>query len=72
MKKITFVTDEKLIGRARLAAKLQHTTLDAAFRKWLEEFARPAGSADEFDSLMKRLRHINSGRSFTRDEMNER
>jgi len=26
----------------------------------------------EFDALMKRLKHVEAGRCFTRDEMNER
>lgn len=30
------------------------------------------GGAREVDSLMKRLRRVNAGRHFTRDEMNER
>jgi hypothetical protein len=72
MKNITLSADESLIEQARNVAKLQRKTLNAAFREWLEEFTRQAGSVQEFDSLMKRLKHVKAGRRFTRDEMNER
>lgn len=72
MKNITLSADEDLIERARLIAQTQRTTLNAAFREWLEEFTASAGDAQSFDSLMKRLRHVNAGKRFTRDEINER
>jgi hypothetical protein len=72
MKNITLSADENLIEQARLVAKSQRKTLNAAFREWLEQFTSQSGSAQEFDSLMKRLRHVNAGRRFSRDEMNER
>jgi hypothetical protein len=72
MKNITLSAEEHLIEQARLVAKSQRKTLNAAFREWLEQFTRQAGNAQEFDSLMKRLKHVEAGRRFTRDEMNER
>lgn len=72
MKNITLSADERLIEQARLVAKSRHTTLNEAFREWLEQFTRGAGRTHEFDALMERLEHVNSGRRFTRDEMNER
>jgi len=71
MKRITFSADEDLIERARLVARSQRKTLNAAFREWLAEYTAQPGSGCEFDSLMKRLRRVNSGRPFTRDEMNK-
>jgi len=71
MKKITLSADEDLIGQARLVAKSRNTTLNAALRQWLLEYARPVGDVNEFGSLMKRLRHVKAGRSFTRQEINE-
>ena len=64
--------DKDLIEQARLVARSQRKTLNAAFREWLLQFTARAGSRQELDSLMKRLRRVNSGRRFTRDEMNER
>lgn len=72
MKNITLSADEELIEQARLVAKAQRRTLNAAFREWLERFTREAGNAQEFDALMKRLKHVKAGRRFSRDEMNER
>jgi predicted transcriptional regulator len=71
MKNITLSADENLIERARVIAKAQRRTLNTAFREWLEHFTQ-TGSAQEFDSLMKRLKHVRAGRHSTRHEMNER
>lgn len=72
MKNITLSADENLIEQARLIARSQHKTLNAVFREWLLQFTAQSGRGQEFDSLMKRLRHVKAGRHFTRDEMNER
>jgi hypothetical protein len=72
MKRIILSAREELIGQARLIARSQGKTLNAAFREWLREFARQPGRVQEFDSLMKRLKHVECGRRFTRAEMNER
>ena len=72
MKNITLSADGHLIEQARLTARSQHTTLNAAFREWLAQYTSRGGSVQEFDSLMRRLRHVRAGRRFTREEMNER
>jgi hypothetical protein len=72
MKNITLSADEQLIEQARLLAKSRHKTLNAVFREWLEQFTALGGNAQEFDALMKRLKHVQAGRRFSRDEMNER
>jgi hypothetical protein len=72
MKNITLSADEHLIEQARLLAKSQHKTLNALFREWLEQFTAQTGGAREYDALMKRLKHVEAGRRFSRDEMNER
>jgi hypothetical protein len=72
MKNVTLSADENLIEQARLIAKSQHKTLNTAFREWLEQFTARAGNVQEYDALMRRLRHVSAGRRFSRDEMNER
>lgn len=72
MRNVTLSADEHLIERARIIAKSRHKTLNVLFREWLEQFTAEDGSAQEFDALMKRLKHVSAGRHFTRDEMNER
>jgi hypothetical protein len=73
MKNVTLSADASLIEQARLVAKAEHKTLNAAFREWLEQYAARAGRGAAFRALMQRLKHVDSGgRHFTRDEMNER
>ena len=72
MKNETLSADEDLIEQARLVARSQRKTLNAAFREWLAQYTSQRGSAQEVEALMKRLRHVQAGRRFTRDEMNER
>jgi hypothetical protein len=72
MKNITLSADEDLIEQARSIARSQRRSLNDAFREWLIQFTASAGDAQAFDSLMKSLRHVNTGRHFSRDEMNER
>ncbi len=72
MKKITLSADESLIEQARLVARARHQTLNAAFREWLERYAAQAEGGAAVDALMRRLRHVRSAGSTTRDEMNER
>ena len=72
MKTITFRADEKLIRLARSVARAQNRTLNDAFREWLVEFTAGACNAQTFDVLMNRLRYVNSGRRYSRAEINER
>ncbi len=72
MKNVTLSAEEHLIEQARLVARSQHRTLNAAFREWLEQFTAKSGNGQEVDALMRRLRHVRSGQHFSRDEMNER
>ena len=72
MKNITLSADEDLIERARLIARQRRTTLNAVFRDWLAQFTASAGDAQSFDALMKRMRNVDAGRRFSRDELNER
>ncbi len=78
LKNITFSADETLIREARRQAALQNTTLNQLFREWLERYvvqqdseARQQAIA-RYDALMRRLAHVNAGRKFTREELNER
>jgi hypothetical protein len=70
--KITFSVDENLIEQARLVARVRHTTLNTAFREWLERYAAQTGGSVSVDALMRRLRHVSSAGPYTRNEMNDR
>ena len=72
VKNITLTADENLIEQARKAAADQHTTLNAAFRLWLEDFSGREQRGRRFDEAMERLKHFTVDRKFSREEMNER
>lgn len=72
VKNITLSADDHLIEQARMVARSQHTTLNSAFREWLEQYVARSGKLAEYDALMKRLSYAKAGRKFSRDEMNER
>ena len=72
LKNITFSAEEELISRARERAAAERTTLNDEFRQWLEKYVERPKTAEAFADLMNRFEYIQSGRSFGRDEMNER
>jgi hypothetical protein len=71
MKRIRFGANESLIQKARRFAGSLRARLNPAFPKWLKEFASRMSDTREFDKLMAKLRHVEAGRRFTRDEMNQ-
>jgi hypothetical protein len=72
VKNITLSADGDLIEKARQVAKSECKTLNAAFREWLEFYTRRQGDVGAYRALMDRLKHIDAGGPYTRDEMNER
>jgi hypothetical protein len=77
MKNITLTAEEKLIEAARRQARYRHTTLNAEFRRWLEQYARGADGGEQrvrnYRALMDELAEAApGGGSFSRDELNER
>jgi len=74
VKNITLSADNELIEKARSVARAQRRSLNDAFREWLAQFAAGDGeaAAARYRELMKRLRYVNAGRHFTRDELNDR
>lgn len=74
LRNITLSADEQLIARARDKAGAAQTTLNVEFRKWLAAYASVQDDAavSRFRDVMRQLAHADAGRSFTRDEMNER
>jgi hypothetical protein len=74
LRNITLSADDQLIARARDKAGAAQTTLNVEFRKWLESYATAQDDAavTKFRNMMQQLGGVDAGRSFTRDEMNER
>ena len=73
LRNITLSADEDLIALARKKADAAQTTLNAEFRKWLTHYAvaQDESAVARFRAVMQQLSHVDAGRSFTRDEMNE-
>ncbi len=72
VKDITPSADENLIDLASERAKARHTTLNEAFNEWLADYTRSEYVAKAIEECYARLSYVNSGRKYTREEMNER
>jgi hypothetical protein len=73
MKNITLSAPEEVIEKARKEAYANGTTLNQEFREWLESKTTSGKEqAAQYRQLLKQLSHVNAGRKFTRDEMNQR
>jgi hypothetical protein len=75
MKNITLSAPEELIEKARRNAAAKGTTLNEEFRQWLKGQATGGDGevlSAHYRVLMQQLSHVNSGRRFSREEMNER
>ena len=73
VRNITLSAEESLIEQARKAAADQNTTLNAAFREWLQQYSGRQRWLREYDELMERTRkYMKVDRKYTRDELNER
>jgi hypothetical protein len=73
MKNITLSAPEELIEKARKQASLNGTTLNNEFREWLKSQSTDGRTkVSKYKKLMDHLSYVNSGRKFTRKEMNER
>ena len=71
MKNIRLRAEERLIEQARQVARSQHKTLNTVFREWLIQLTSQT-EGTQVESLMEGLRHVQAGRHFSRDEMNQR
>ncbi len=72
MKNITLSADERLIELARDEARSRKTTLNALFREWLEDLANRDERRKKAAAIIERMALYDSGRSYTREELNER
>ncbi len=71
MKNITLSAEEALIKKARRKARSEQSSLNQRFREWLQRYVG-SSDTDEYDAIMNMLKYVEPGRSFSRDELNER
>lgn len=69
---ITLSVEESLINQARQKANQEKTSLNKLFRYWISMYVNRDNISMNFDNIMNSLSKIDSGGSFSRDEMNER
>jgi hypothetical protein len=75
MRNITLSATDALIDRAREKARAQGVTLNDEFRKWLASYVQEQDAQSavaRFRSVMQALPSVDAGRTFSRDELNER
>ncbi len=72
LRNITLSVDESVIQEARRRAAAQNTTLNALVREWLEQYIAREDAAVQYEILMEGLLHVDAGRKFSREELNER
>lgn len=74
MKNVTLSVDEHLIDAARARAEAEHTILNEQFRRWLSDYVGREPRTDAAMALIEELqgKYATGGRTFTRDELNER
>lgn len=72
LKNITLSAEAELIERARAKARSERTTLNETFRQWLRQYVSRTAKTADYGSFMDSLRYARPGRTFSRDDLNER
>ncbi len=72
LKNITLSAEEFLVQKARQKALKEKMSLNDLFRQWLLKYTTTGESVNDYKKLMNSLKHVNAGRTFNRDEANER
>jgi hypothetical protein len=72
VRNVTFSAEDADIDRGREVARDENRTLNEAFREWLRWYGSRRIRREEIEALFDRLKYVNPGRKFTREEMNER
>lgn len=72
MKNVTLSANEDVIRKAKNKAQQNNTTLNSLFRKWLDDYTRDKNIVLELDRFLSKTEYVEAGRSFARDEFNQR
>jgi hypothetical protein len=72
LKNITLSAEESLIRKGRQRAAEEHKSLNELFRAWMARYVGDDDRSAKYQLLMQKLSHARPGRSFSREEMNER
>ncbi len=69
---ITLKVDTALLVKAQQRAAAENTNLEDLLLMWIQRYADGALRVDPYEALMARLRYVEAGSHFLRDEMNQR
>jgi len=72
LKNITFSVEGNLIDKARKKAAKDHVSLNLLFRTWVQNYVQTENAGKRYDSLMRKMSGAVAGKTFSRDDMNER
>lgn len=72
VRNITLSAEDRLIAQARARAQSESKSLNVVFREWLQRYVFGKREAGSYRELMKKLSHVQVGRHFNREELNER
>jgi acyl-CoA-binding protein len=71
-KNITLTADEELIRKARERAQQECFSLNELFQNWLKQYVQQERAKENYIELMENLSYAESGKNFSREELNER
>lgn len=69
---ITLSAEQGLIRSARQKAATEGTSLNKLFRSWIASYVSSGSSKQDYLDLMSRLDQVRPGKTFNREELNER
>lgn len=72
IKNITLSAEDALLKKSRLKAQSENTTINSLFREWLMKYISRGLENDNINLIMDKYTYANSGKKFSREEMNER
>lgn len=72
LSEITLSADDELIRKAQKKAARESTSLNELFGAWLRQYVSADSRVCELDAVMQSMDHVQPGKAFSRDEMNER
>lgn len=72
MKNVTFRISEESLNKAREKAAKEKRSLNKLINQWIKNYSATKDETFDVRRYMKRIKGEKIGRTFTREEMNER
>ena len=72
VRNITLSADDGMIEQARERARAERKSLNTLFREWLQQYIGRTGLTKDLSQLMRKMKYVRPGRTFSRDDYNAR